>query len=106
MLKRIAAVATMSAAIFLTSCQSHEEANANAEKVYDTVCTAEPLVYSLAYTVATAKEWSAKKISQLQQAHVVVVELCTNRPTDMISGLVTLTKAYQAVLDVKKQTEL
>lgn len=105
MLARLAATAAMTSLIFLTSCVTKEEANQNAEKVYDTICTAEPLMYSIAFTVATAKEWPEKKIVQLKQAHAAVVSLCTNRPTDLITGLQTLNDAYTKVLAIKVATE-
>lgn len=108
--KKVKAIAVPAAAAValsvLSSCTATStESQENAAKVYDTICIAEPAVYAIASNLADSHGWSASKIQKLDQAHVVVVRLCSDRPSNLISGLVTLSAAYRDVLLLKAGTE-
>jgi len=94
----------MSIVMALVSCTS-TESQANAAKVFDTICVAEPGIYAISVSLANSHGWSASKINKLNTAHAVVYRLCTDRPTNMIAGLVTLTAAYRDILALKSATE-
>jgi hypothetical protein len=101
------ALASVSALVFLSACTTtlDGDAQAKAGKVYDTICTAEPPVYAVTYTLGEGQGWKQSTLTKLEQAHAVVTRLCASRPVDLVSGLVTLTKAYQDVLAIKASSE-
>ena len=101
-----AITAILAASVVLSACTTSLEGDAQAKagKVYDTICTAEPPIYAVTYTLGEGK-WKQSTLTKLEQAHAVVTRLCVARPTDLVAGLVTLTKAYQDVLAIKATTE-
>lgn len=94
----------VSAMTALSACTS-TESQENAAKVFDTICVAEPGIYAISASLAASHGWSASKIRKLDAAHAVVYRLCTDRPSNMIAGLVTLTAAYRDILTLKSGTE-
>jgi hypothetical protein len=102
----IGAMLALSAVLVLSSCvTTGSDAQASAEKAFDRICTAEPPIYASVSVIAVAKEWKQSKIDKLNGVHTVVTNLCTNRPTDFISALITVTASYAQILAIKAQTE-
>lgn len=104
-MRRIAVAMALSLALASCSASLGEDAQAKAAKVYDTVCFGEPLVYTVASALADKNGWKQSKVDRLNEAHAVVTRLCTNRPTDLVAGLVTLSAAYRDVLALKASAE-
>lgn len=101
-----AIIFAFAAALSLASCTSLSgDAQANAEKVFNTVCAAEPAVYVGLSVLAENNHWSAKKVQRLDQSHAVVNRLCTDRPTDLVTALTALSNAYRDVLAIKASSE-
>lgn len=98
-------MAAVMAAGLLASCTLTGNAAANAEKVYNQICSAEPPIYASVKLASVANNWSPAKVRKLETAHTSVMRFCNDRPTDLISALTTLSAAYAEVLALKAQTE-
>lgn len=96
----------ISGVLGLSACTTSTESQTNAAKVYDTICAAEPGVYLITANLAQSNHWDASKIKKLNQAHVAVTRLCSDRPTNLIAGLVTLSAAYRDVLLMRNTSEV
>lgn len=96
MLKRTLAIcaALAFASISLASCTTTPDQQASAAKVYDKVCAAEPALYASFQTVAAINDVSASTQKKAEAIHASITTLCTDRPTDLIAGVATLTAAY------------
>lgn len=106
MLKKLAVVAlyaTMS--LSLASCVGTGTAQEDAAKQVDRICAAEPPLYATALVLAETKNWSEKRRNRLTAIHVTITNFCTDRPTDLISGLLTLSASYVQFLALKEQVE-
>ena len=104
-MKALAIAGMLLASASLASCVTTGDAKDQAAKVYNTVCIAEPPIYVVVSAYGGEKNWSPSKLNKLDQAHAVVNRLCTDRPDDLLTGLVALTNAYRDVLALKAQTE-
>ena len=87
-MKKLLALALMSAA--LASCTLTPEQQVKSEKIYNTICDAAPPLYAL-YLVSGQSPAKVRKAGALFES---VKTLCTNRPTDLVAGAVTLSIAY------------
>jgi len=101
-MKKVAILAALSLALASCTTTSSQEA---AAKTYDRICSLEPPVYSTLSLAAEANGWNAAKKARIEAAHLTVTNLCTNRPTDLVSGLTTLAATYAQILILKKQAE-
>lgn len=98
-------LAVVTATALLASCTLTGNAAANAEKVYNQICAAEPPIYATLSLASTANNWSPSKVRKLEAAHASVMQFCNDRPKDLVAGLVTLSAAYAKVLAIKASTE-
>lgn len=87
----------------LASCKS-ADAQTKLAVAYDKTCAAEPAVYAAISTVYVANGASQAKIDKLAGLHDAATQLCTDRPTDLTSGLVTLTAVYVKIVALNAKT--
>jgi len=73
-------------------------------KGFNAMCGAEPTAYAALQAWDVIHPLSQSKRNQATAVHTAVNELCTNRPTDLISGLVTLTSLYGQVVAILHQS--
>lgn len=79
------------------------DTKAAALKGFNALCTAEPTVYAAIGAWDVIHPLSFSQRNKATAVHAGVTELCTNRPTDLISGLVTLTSLYSQVVSILHQ---
>jgi hypothetical protein len=82
------------AALALASCTTTDDQQQAAAKAYDKICTAEPPLYAAFVNAATVKGASEKTLAKAEALHVSITTFCETRPTDVVTGLVTLSAAY------------
>lgn len=100
----IASAAALCMVASLASCTLSNDAQAKLAVAYDKTCSAEPAVYSSISTIYAAQGASQAKIDKLNGFHTAAVRLCTDRPTDLTSGLVTLTAVYVQIVALNAKT--
>ena len=93
-MKKIALLTTIAATALLAACVTTPDQQEAAQQAYDKICTAEPPLYAAFVAAATAKGTSEAKLRKAEAIHGSITTFCTNRPTDVVSGLVTLSAAY------------
>lgn len=97
-MKRVIAPLLIAAA--LASCTTtSDDAQANIQKTYDVTCAAEPAIYASYVAIRAGK--GKTPATGVVDAHAVVVGLCTNRPTDIVSAAITLASAYAQIIAAK-----
>lgn len=91
---KIAVIAALAASVSLASCTLSNDQQTAAAKAYDKICSAEPPLYAAFVNVATVKGASERTLAKAAGIHESITTLCTTRPTDVVTGLVTLSAAY------------
>lgn len=84
-------LATLASASSCTLSTRHEAA---AAKTYDSICIAEPPLYATFVVVAVAREASQRTLARAELLHSNVGNLCANRPTNLFTGLASLSSYY------------
>lgn len=97
-MKKIALAAC--AAVLLASCTMTNDQQVAAARAYDKICSAEPPLYAAFVAAATAKGASERTLTKAAGIHESVTTLCTTRPTDLVSGLVTLSAVYVQIVTI------
>lgn len=101
-MKVAAIAAVLAASVSLSSCVSTSNTpQQNAEIAYNNLCAVEPSVYLGYMAFAATRNVSEKTQRRVEQAHIAFTRLCTDRPTDLVAGLRTLSQAYAEVVSYK-----
>jgi hypothetical protein len=93
-------VLLIATAALLASCTMTMDQQAAAARNYDKICTAEPPLYAAFVNAATTKGASEKTMRRAESFHVVVTTMCSTRPTDFVTALVTLAAAYTQIVQI------
>lgn len=104
-LLRLLAVGAIAAfsAVALSSCETTPEAQAKAEQVFNTICKNEPAAYATFQLIAEVRHASEKTLQKGKIGHEIVTDMCTNRPTDLVSGVIQIAAAYAKVLSATQE---
>lgn len=91
------------AGLVLASCVDQQKAVALA---FDKTCSAEPIVYEAFTRIAANTEQISEKVKlRAAQVHAGALRLCTDRPTDIVAALVTLSAAYTEIVAINAQAQ-
>jgi hypothetical protein len=98
---KIALIAALAASVSLASCSTTADPQEAAAATYDNICRIAPPAYLAFMSYAAVKPVKQSVKDKVQKAQIIVTELCTDRPTDLVGGLTTLANAYAKMLDYR-----
>lgn len=93
-------VLLVAATALLASCTMTMDQQAAAARNYDKICTAEPPLYAAFVDAATTKGSSERTMRRAASFHAVITTMCSTRPTDAVTALVTLAAAYTQIVQI------
>jgi len=92
-------IAMLAIGLAISSCTTTSQTQANIQKTYDVTCAAEPAIYTSYVAIRAANGKQPAK--GVMDAHLIVTDLCTNRPTDLVAASIQLLSAYAQIIAAK-----
>lgn len=89
----------------LSACTTTNDQKAQIAKVYDATCTAFPPIYMTYVNVVSTRPNAEKKIAKAELIKNEITELCTNRPSDLLTASVALSAAYYRFTILNQQSK-
>lgn len=102
-MKNAILVTMLAATTMLAGCVTPGSADPQtaAKATYDNICAIEPSAYLIYITYASTKPVKPSTAAKVDAGHALVTALCEERPTDYVSGLRVVAKAYADMLSYR-----